>query len=811
MLDLMRITELRSTAFCGFILSALCVNAPAFAQHGSLVSQQRADELSQDDKDIGDLYLTAYQLSMKSEKFAEEQKWHEAINQAQQAERILAGIVRDHPRWKNNLVSNRRQIIAANIREYRQSVKDSGARSPRQPLVVNPEFFDREGVRQNNTNIDLNNTPHINPGTIAGNRQMYNELMRTREELRRMVVAYKDLRSKQDDMQKKLISAELNRDQYHKELMALKLSMSTERNASNEVVAALNRQFRELEEKYQREQIARQEAQKQVEELNTQLSDLQHEHERVNKEHAKLLAENSQLKEIVELNSPEKIKALLDQNITLTAQLKEAEARVAELSSQVSAHGDESSVLVSQLEIARAESQRLRDEMARIYDENLGYRRRISELTDNNAQLEKNLSEISTSSTASPIMQEENSLLRSIVAKQAESLEKQKDAQRLVLDAYRQVVNQNPQMLATLEQIEAEQSLDLTEMESSLIQAVESSKNLTQDQANEESTIAIRSGLEVEALATGAEKAFASQRYTAAEQLYRTLVDAHPDHLAGLINLGSILLYRNKHEEAIEFLKRASRLAPEKAASYELAGTAYYLLDQLEPAAEQFRLALERDPANADSFFYLANIEIINGNATLALKYLAAAVKLNPELGDAHYNMARIYIDLGKMADASRAYDRAVHHGANPDIDLENFLRERPESLGVPGEDLIAAINPEEQALVHQQQQVEAPVEEDLTTQVAIVDAQEEPAKASLAILNSEPNLSVEEVHARIAIDIAAAPTPSPAGAGSELKQEHFSSKQVSINGENIELRVKPQFSQRLRSRGGPLPEATLQ
>ncbi len=818
MLDLMRITELRSTAFYGLLLTALSVNAPAFSQQGALVSQQHADELSQKDKDIGDRYLTAYQLCVKSEKLAAQKKWHEAINQAQQAERILAGIVRDHPRWKNNLVSNRRQIVATNLRDYRQSVKDSGARSPRQPIANRPEYFDPEGTRQLEGRVNLDRTPDINSGTIANSRQMYNELMRTREELRRMVVAYKDLRTKQTEMQKKLISAELNRDQYHKELTELKKSMTAERSASNEVVAALNKQLKELEEKHQREQIARQEAQKQVEELNTQLADLQHEHDRVNQEHAKLLAENAQLKEIVELNSPEKIKALLDQNITLSAQLKEAEARVEELSGQVSAHGDESSVLLSQLEQARGETQRLRDEMARIYDENLGYRRRISELTDSNAQLEKSLSEFDGQATADPALQEENLLLRSIVAKQSETLETQKKAQKLVLDAYRQMVNQNPQLLATLEQIDSEQSLNLTELESSLIKAVESSQHAADDQASAESVAAIRSGLEVEALATGAQKAFAAQRYTAAEQLYRTLVDAHPDHLAGLINLGSILLYRNKHEEAIEFLHRASRLAPEQATSYELAGTAYYLLDQLDAAAEQFRLALERDPANADNFFYLANIEIIHGNANQALKYLAAAVKLNPELGDAHYNMARIYIDLGKMADASRAYDRAIHHGASPDLDLENFLRERPESLGVPGEDLIAAVDPEEQALSHQKEQTQEGEGEavaavkisDTGDAAGAVDTPNATAKASLEILVNEPNLSVEEVHARIAIDIAAAPTPSPASGRLALEQDQFRSKQVSFNGQNIMLRVKPQFSQRLRSRGGPLPEASL-
>ncbi len=811
MLDLLRRAESRSTLLLGLLLAGLGAPTVALAQTDPIAAKRQADALVQLDKDIGDRYLTAYQLSKKSEQLAAQKKWHEAINQAQQAERVLAGIVRDHPTWKANLVSNRRQIIANNLINYRKLVKESGSRSPRQPLAREPQYFNPEGSEQGSS-VDLSRTPDINSGTISNNRQMYNELMRTREELRRMVVAYKDLRTKQNEMQKKLISAELNRDSYQEQLAKLKTSLTNERSASNEVISALSKQVKDLEAKYELEQIARQEAQKQVEELTLALTSLEAEHERVMREHSQLLAENAQLKEIVELNSPEKTKALLDQNITLSAQLKEAEARVAELSGQIAAHGDESSILQQQLEQARGEGDRLREEMARIYDENLGYRRRISELTETNTRLETELVAEAAKPSMDPALQEENQLLRSIVAKQKETLDTQSKAQSLVLDAYRQMVNQNPQLLASLEQLEANKSVNLTDLEHTLIEAVETSKDSAQ--ANQESIAAIREGLEVKALATGAQKAFAAQRYTAAEQLYRTLVDAHPDHLSGLINLGSILLYRNKHEEAIDFLARASRLSPEQATSYQLAGTAYYLLDQLEAAGEQFRHSLERDPANAESFFYLANIEVITGDAQQALKYLAAAIKLEPSLGDAHYNMARIYIDLGQMADASRAYDRAVHHGAQPDLDLENYLRDRPESLGIPGEDLIALVNPEQEAQHHvkvvepqAKPNAEKPSENQSMEKDKLSEAEKKSASSTAAQAESS---SVTELHARMAKEIQAAPTPSPAGKGHALEQDLFHSKEVLVQGEIVQLRVKPQLAQRLRSRGGPLPEALL-
>ncbi len=780
-----------SSLLAGIALAVMTLSSQATAHIGLALTHAVTRNISQNDQDIADLYLTAYQLCRKSEQLASQKQWHNAINQAQQSERILASIVRDHPEWRINLVSMRRKIVAENLRNYRSQLKQRGASSPRSPIVGRPVQYDPEvSSRGSSRNVDLKKSLDIAPGTITSNRQMYNELMRTREELRRMVVAYKELRQMNQKTHEKLLDAEYKRDDYKKRLSTIQKTLKTERTASSNVVKALNKELTELQKKYDAEQLAHQEAQQQAATLQAELIELQERHDVISQEHSTLLAENSRLKEIVELNSPEKTKALLDQNITLSSQLKQAEERVAQLESQLAAQGDEQQVLRNQLTEARQESERLRDEVARIYDENLGYRRRISEITESMHQLEDELSRNEAKPTMDPAMQEENLLLRNIVAKQKVSLEQQKKAQTLVLDAYKQMKNQNPQLLASLEQIEGDNALDLTHLEDTLIQAVQtaSSDDTGAAQTAAEGAAAVRVGLEIEALAQGAQKAFSAQRYTAAEQLYRTLVDAHPDHLAGLVNLGSILLHRNKHEQAIHFLQRAARLAPDHAMSYHLMGTAHYLLDQLEPAAEQFEHALERDPANADAFFYLANIETINGKHEQALKHLAAAIKLNPQLGDAHYNMARIYIDLGRHADASRAYDRAVHNGAVPDKDLENFIRDTPQSLGVPGEDLIATVIPEQEA-----------------QRIAAENAAARPVDPAAP----DAELSVAELRARIAKDIEAAPTPSPAGAGHEIEAQLFKSKSITFKGRKMQLRVKPRFAQRLRSRGGPLPEGS--
>ncbi len=365
-----------------------------------------------------------------------------------------------------------------------------------------------------------------------------------------------------------------------------------------------------------------------------------------------------------------------------------------------------------------------------------------------------------------------------------------------------QLKNQDPALVQALQKLDEESSIDLTELEDALIKAVAQKTDETRaaqhEQAEAESREAIRAGLEIEALANGAAKAFKNQRYTAAEQLYRTLVEANPDHLAGLINFGTILLYRNKCEEALEYLERARRLAPDLAIACFMSGTARYRLNQLAAAAEDFIRTLDLDPANADAFFYLANIEGLNGEHELALKHFAAALKLNPKLADAHYNMAHIYIEMGQLANAARSYDRAVHAGSQPDLELEAYLRAHKAGEGALGADLVKDVKPLD-------------VVQELRVNEEMKQREQNAAKKQQYQELLDSDGSVADLAQAIAVEVKAAPTASPAGMGHELEQSAFSTKTIRVKVPNsrktkkVQLRVKQAPEMELRLRGGIL------
>lgn len=648
------------------------------------VQQRGSRELREDP---GQLYLTAYRLCRESENLAARKSYNNALLKGRQAEKVLARIVRDHPDWKPNLVAARRKLLADNMELYRTRSREARVptgREPGSPIATDVPLDDRVP-----TMIDSNYRPIELPDYDSTDKRLYNALARAQEECRRMAVAYKELSSKYDEVQKRLNTSEVEGQMYKSRYDALQKQIASEREAGNRVVDSLSRQLADMEAMYQASEQARREAEARVAELEQELTDTREQLARVTQERDALRAENEQLRAIVELNSPEKTKALLDQNLTLAEQLKRAEQHVAELEAQIGSSADQNTVLSRQLDTARAEADRIRDEMSALYEENMGYRRRVSDLTDRLNALEADLNEQAKKPVADPALAEENRLLREVIEKQRRTLSMQNQGLQLLMDTYRKMKEQRPEVVEAMQKLEDESNPGLSDADRRLLEAVK---------AGRDGGDAVREGLQAETLADLAAKAFTKGRFTAAEQMYRTLYDLQPDHVAGLVNLGTILLYRNKCEEAVSYLEKATRLAPDLAIAAFQSGVAYYRLDRMEEARVMFRRTIELDPANAEAFFYLANIEGITNGAETALKYYAAAVKLRPDLGDAHYNMARLYAEMNRIPDAARAYDRAVRNGALPDPEFENYLRSHPDTAKSPGADLVEAVKPEEEA-----------------------------------------------------------------------------------------------------------------
>lgn len=751
--------------------------------------------------DPGEYYLGAYQLIQEAEKLAEKKDYRGALRKGRDAERLLAAIVRDFPNWKPNLVQYRRTTLARNLATYREKAKSQPAQPRREPGSI----ATRERASTSPTYIPPETRPSGGTDDESDRtHQLRAELARSQEEVRRLTDAYKELNDKAAALQQRVVGAELESKQYKQRYAELQQQIETERAAGNQVVDSLNRQLAEMSAKYHAADDARRQAEYRVAELTSTLDQTRLELEKVTLERDTLKQENEQLHAIVDLNSPEKTKALLDQNLTLDQKLKEALNRVQELESRMEAEGDERSVLAQQLEAARKEADRLREDMTGLYDENMAYRNRVSTLTERLNNLEAELEAQAAKPTVDPALAEENQVLREVIAKQKRTLNIQAEGRKLLIETYKQMKNADAETVNALQRLEDESNPDLTDAERRVVDTIKGAEDgqkptVNIDEQAAQAARAVRAGLETEALATLAQKAFSKKRYTAAEQLYRTLVDAEPDNVPGLVNLGTILLYRNRCEESVEYLERARRLSPNLAVPYYLAALSYYRLDRMDEARRLFARTIELDPANAESFFYLANIEGLHEEHDRALKHYAAAIKLKPAIADAHYNMARIFAEAKKIPDAARAYDRAIHYGAEPDPEFEDYLRNHPDNTAKPGADLVESVTPEDEAAKLREEDTEM-------QQILEEHRQAEEAKAASAAAAAN-DAAFEDRLQRVARPVDAAPTASPAGAGHEVSADRFSTKTIKKRGRKIQLRLKKPQPERIRKRGGDIQD----
>ncbi len=784
---------------------------------------ESAQERQRTGTDPGDAYLSAYRLCREAKELAQRKRYNAALRKGQQAERILATIVRDHPGWKKNLLEVRRRLLAEDMAVYQSEAKKSLPRSAdgsREKEARTAQDLQKElpgasqqgrgGRRENNPEYDRQTspgTPRYEPTELPNydttDRRLYNALARAQEECRRMAKAYSELNTRFNEVQKNLLVTQMEKDNYKERYEKLREQVATERAAGNSVVDSLSRQLEEMTAKYRQAEDDWKQATARADELEKRLTLTQKELERVTSERDVLANENEKLRAVVELNSPEKTKALLDQNLTLAEQLRAAQEKIEQLEAQQAGASDQQAVLVDELEKTRAEAVRLREELQGVYDENMGYRRRISELTEQLNNLEADLAVREKISSPDPALQEEIRLLRGVIEKQRSAIAMQEQSRKLLMETYSKLKNNDPNVEEALRRMQEESNPGLTESEHRMLEdirrafAAEKQQQEKQQRGPDPEQIA-RTQLEARTLARLAQTAFERERYESAEEMYLTLYDLQPDRVAGLVNLGTVLLYNGKNEEALTYLRRAMQLSPKLPIIYYLTGIALYREEQFAEAQAMFTRTVQLDPGNAEAFFYLANIESLTGELRLALKHFAAAVKIDSSLADAHYNMARLYAETGRLADAARAYDRAVHDGAAPDMDLELFLRQNNASEKRPGTDLVSTVHPEEEAK-------NLPVPKDIPSGVddaAEPDKVQTGATTESVATAEEPQDEFLLMLEKTAQPVEAATSPSSAGAGHETAPGRFAKIRIKTRRGLIPLRLKRPEPHKLRTRG---------
>jgi len=183
-------------------------------------------------------------------------------------------------------------------------------------------------------------------------------------------------------------------------------------------------------------------------------------------------------------------------------------------------------------------------------------------------------------------------------------------------------------------------------------------------------------------------------RLAEAEQEYRTALSLDGSHCDTMEWLGALCLQVGKTDEAVRWLGEAAERCPDTAAYHDNLAAALMRAQRPEEAAAAYRRSLAAAPDSIETRINLANVLRLLGRHSQAMTILDQAVAMDPHLktvcrdprelpteeahcstvlencrhilarfpnyAPAHYSMACALLNLGQVAEARRACERAL-------------------------------------------------------------------------------------------------------------------------------------------------------
>jgi tetratricopeptide (TPR) repeat protein len=172
-------------------------------------------------------------------------------------------------------------------------------------------------------------------------------------------------------------------------------------------------------------------------------------------------------------------------------------------------------------------------------------------------------------------------------------------------------------------------------------------------------------------------------RLSAAEQVYRQILAAEPNHADATHLLGVIALQTGRHELAVEQISRAIALQGGAAAFHNNLGEAHRALGRTAEAVQCYRRALELKPDFIDALNNLGIACKTQGKLDEAIACYRRALELRPDYASAENNLGNALTEQGKLDEAVACYRRALRlkpDYADAQVNLRSALEQQGEA-----------------------------------------------------------------------------------------------------------------------------------
>jgi len=150
-----------------------------------------------------------------------------------------------------------------------------------------------------------------------------------------------------------------------------------------------------------------------------------------------------------------------------------------------------------------------------------------------------------------------------------------------------------------------------------------------------------------------------------AEELYRQILQANPDHADAHHMLGVLASQTGRTDLAIASIRQALILNPLAADYHSNLGLAYQAVGQLEEAVTHYQEALRIWPDFPEALTCLGNALHQQGKLEEAVAQCRKALGVRPDYPAAHVNMGSALLDQGKTEEAVACFQHALRIDPN--------------------------------------------------------------------------------------------------------------------------------------------------
>lgn len=441
--------------------------------------------------------------------------------------------------------------------------------------------------------------------------------------------------------------------------------LAREREVSNDVIAGMRRQMQALNERLTEKDTQLARANQTIASLNRELLEARASFSDIREERDALLRERDQMSALLELSEGSRINALIDQNMGLARQLREANERVERLNRDNNATKDAFTEALRDLAIAKAQINSLRQE----------HRDQEQRIADLRSQLRNEEARLAHDPGADP---GEAEMLREIIQRQLRTQEHRRQAREVVLETVRAMGSDDERLAEAMNVLDGE-TLELTPEEQKLIADRQVDGEFISPFARDRATVNRAMddlNLEVNSYDRAATRAFTAGRYLPARELFQTMAELNPGNTTALCKLGVVQLRLDNPESAADAFQRALELDERNAYAHRMHAYSLMLAGDAPSAQHSASRSIELAPHDPLAQIVVASIHFILGNLTDAETHFRAAISADPMLHEPHFNLAVIYTRTNRLDEARSAYSTALERGAAPDPELEKTLFE---------------------------------------------------------------------------------------------------------------------------------------